>query len=322
MQTDGTVRFKIFLISLLIIILTLGCYIYRCYYVYSSINVKADDDTKIEYGSSNYNVEDLFESVSGDIVSVVKDVDINRVGQQKVVLKLSKENIIRELPVMVEVVDTTAPEIVLKQDVVNVSLGTFYDPINNVLSVTDSVDGQLVYKKSADVSKDDVNYYTINNYVNTDIVGTYDIEVKAVDKAGNVALKQFDVRVNSHGKGNAISSIAYSLVGRPYISGGNSLSGFDCSGLVQYVYARVGFGISRSASTQLYDGYEVSYDNAVPGDIIVWGYDKEHITHTAIYVGNGLMVHASNPVQGVVVDKVNNWGQWSNVYIVSIRRLP
>ena len=322
MQTDGTVRFKIFFIISLVLILTFSCYIYICYYVYNSINVEVSEDTKLEYGSSDYNIEDLLANVSGDIVSVVKDVDVNKIGQQKVVLELSKENITRELPVMVEVVDTKVPDIVLNQDVVDINLGTFYDPSSNILSVTDTIDGELTYKKNSEVSEDDINYYTVNGSVNTNVVGTYTVNVKAVDKSGNVAFKQFEIKVNSHGKEKNISSVAYSLVGSPYVSGGSSPSGFDCSGFVQYVYARAGFNVSRSASTQLYDGYEVAYENIVLGDIIVWGYDKEHITHTAIYVGNGLMVHASNPVRGVVVDTVNNWGDWSNVCIVSVRRLP
>ena len=142
-----------------------------------------------------------------------------------------------------------------------------------------------------------------------------------MDKYGNVSTKTFSVKVISNGKEQTISNTAYSFLGSPYVYGGTSPSGFDCSGFVQYVYARNGLKVGRSATDQLYNGYEVSYKNARVGDIIVWGYGTNSITHTAIYVGNGLMIHASNPRDGVVVNKVDNWGSYTGVHIVSVRRL-
>ena len=111
------------------------------------------------------------------------------------------------------------------------------------------------------------------------------------------------------------------MLGKPYLYGGNTPVGFDCSGFVQYVYGQNGMYVGRSAPEQLYAGYEVSLNNIRVGDIIVWGYGADSITHTAIYIGDGLMIHAANPNEGVVIIKIQGWGHFNNVHIVSVRRL-
>ena len=122
------------------------------------------------------------------------------------------------------------------------------------------------------------------------------------------------------GDKTALVSLAYSLVGSPYVSGGNTPNGFDCSGFVQYLYSRIGISVSRSARTQVYDGVAVSYDAAQPGDIISWGYGS-YVTHSALYVGNGMMIHAANPSTGVIISSVAQWLSGSGTSIVSVRRI-
>ena len=318
---DGTVGLKIFLLGFVIILIGIGCYSYWYSQVYNSIAVVVSKNNKVECGNHSYNIKDFIDDVSGEIVSISKDLDINEVGEQEVVLEVEKNNIIKKVPIIVEVVDTSMPIINIKEDVININSNTSYDIYSNILDVTDDFDGILKYKDNDLVDNDSIGYYTVNGILNTSIVGSNNIEIKAVDNAGNTTVKNFTVNVVTHGKEERIKNIAYSLLGSPYVSGGASPSGFDCSGFVQDVYGSVGLKVSRSAGTQLYDGYDVAYENIRVGDIIVWGYDREHITHTAIYVGNGLMIHAANPSEGVVVNQVNNWGTWTGVYVVSVRRL-
>lgn len=317
----GTVGLKIFLLGFIIFIIGLGCYSYFYSQTYNSIIVSVSKNNKLECGNPNYDIYDLIDNVSGEIVSIYKDIDINQVGKQEVILNVSKNNIVRKVPIIVEVVDTSMPVINLKEEVINVNSNTSYDIYSNILNVTDDFDGSLKYMDSSLVEDNSIGYYTVNGVLNTSIIGSNNIEVKAVDKAGNITTKSFIVNVTSHGKEESIKNVAYSLLGSPYVPGGVSPSGFDCSGFVQYVYSCAGLSVSRSAGTQLYDGYEVNYENIRIGDIIVWGYDSEHITHTAIYVGNGLMIHAANPLEGVVVNQISNWGTLTGVHIVSIRRL-
>lgn len=89
--------------------------------------------------------------------------------------------------------------------------------------------------------------------------------------------------------GKQVARFACQYIGNKYVYGGNSLTnGIDCSGFTQKVYAHFGFSLSRTSYSQRSEGREVSYDEIEPGDIIC--YDG----HVAIYIGGGLIVHASN----------------------------
>ena len=94
--------------------------------------------------------------------------------------------------------------------------------------------------------------------------------------------------------GSSIVSIAMQYVGTPYVYGGSSPSGFDCSGFVQYVYAQAGISLPRTSGAQAAAGTAVSMSEAQPGDIVYYGY------HVGIYAGNGMMIDAGNESTGVV----------------------
>ena len=320
MQTGQTVRLKFLICILFLAILCFAGYSYRNKMIFNSITVDVKDNRVVEFGTASYDSIAMLTNVSGD-VSVLKDVNTNKVGKQVVLFEIEKSNVKKHVPVLVSVVDSVKPVIELNKDTIYVNVGKSYDVLNNINDVFDNVDGKLMYKNTNDIIDGETSYYTVFGSVNTNKTGQYTVEVKAIDNAENITTKKFNVVVNSHGRENSIKNVAYSLVGKPYVYGGNSINGFDCSGFVQYVYARNGLKVGRSATDQLYNGYEVSYKNARVGDIIVWGYGRNNITHTAIYVGNGLMVHASNPKDGVIVNKVENWGSYTGVHIVSVRRL-
>lgn len=95
--------------------------------------------------------------------------------------------------------------------------------------------------------------------------------------------------------GDAVS-IASQYLGVPYVWGGASPSGFDCSGLVLYVYAQLGIYLPHSAAAQFYSGTPVSDAELAPGDLVFFG---SPISHVGIYAGGGSMIHA--PFEGAVV---------------------
>ena len=318
------------------------CYFYEYHKVYQSIDVTVSNSAVIEYGSPNYDIRTVVDSVDGEIVSIKKDIDTTKVGPQEIIVEVEKNQIIKEVPIMVEVKDTIAPKIQLKKEVISLTEGDSFDALSNLTSVYDKVDGEIEYQKQEIVNSEvDTNYYTVDSNVNSDVPGTYEVTVTAVDQYGNESMVTYSVEVSEKveevapvvtqpiykndyvatGDMNSLVKLAYSLIGSPYAAGGNSPAGFDCSGFVQYLYSQVGISISRSSSTQMYDGVPVSYENAKPGDILIWGYSARAPTHSAIYVGGGQMIHATNPVQGVIASDVAAWTRGSGTHVIAVRRV-
>ncbi len=101
----------------------------------------------------------------------------------------------------------------------------------------------------------------------------------------------------------AIVNYALQFVGNPYILGGQSLAGTDCSGFVCYVLRDFGYSVARTPSGQYASaGRSVSLAEAQPGDIICYGYGG--CSHVALYIGNGQIVQESNPRRGLEVNSV------------------
>lgn len=333
---------KLFITTMLIFISLMICYFYEYHRIYSSIDVTVSKTATVEYGSPNYDIRSVVDSVDGEIVSIKKDIDTTKVGPQEIVVEVEKNQIVKEVPIIVEVKDTIAPEIHLKEETISLTEGDSFDALSNLESVYDKVDGEISYQQKENLNlDDDTNYYTIDSNVDSNVPGTYEVKVTAVDKYGNESFVTYSVEVAAKpeevvpaveipayqdsylpmGDMASLVQLAYSLIGSPYVAGGNSPAGFDCSGFVQYLYSRVGISISRSTSTQIHDGVAVSYENAQPGDILLWGYSAGVPTHSAIYVGNGQMIHATNPRQGVIASDVAAWTRGSGTSVIAVRRI-
>ncbi len=100
--------------------------------------------------------------------------------------------------------------------------------------------------------------------------------------------------------GRAAAAVGYALaqVGDSYVYGAAGPSAFDCSGLTMMSWAQAGVGLPHSSSAQFGSGVHVSSGDLQPGDLVFY---YSPISHVAIYIGNGLIVHAANPGTGVRV---------------------
>jgi cell wall-associated NlpC family hydrolase len=114
-------------------------------------------------------------------------------------------------------------------------------------------------------------------------------------------------------------------VGVPYTWGGNTPeSGFDCSGFTKFVFAKQGIQLPRTSREQARAGRQVTLDFStfLPGDILLFAEPDEAISHVAIYVGDGRIIHASSALGGVnYLDLAGSRGAWYVQNMVAVRRL-
>ena len=113
------------------------------------------------------------------------------------------------------------------------------------------------------------------------------------------------------GKGQELANIALQYVGYSYVYGGASPSvGFDCSGLMQYACAQLGYSINRTASAQLQNGVSVGWDELSPGDLVFFkkpgNTSSKPVSHVGMYIGDGKFVHASDYGVGVIISKLSD----------------
>ena len=108
-----------------------------------------------------------------------------------------------------------------------------------------------------------------------------------------------------------IVQTSFQYIGVPYVFGGTTPSGFDCSGFVRYVYANAGISLPRAADEQFESGYAVS--NLQPGDLVFFSTYTYGASHSGIYLGNGKFISATSS-SGVRIDNLYD-GYWGSCYI-------
>lgn len=123
----------------------------------------------------------------------------------------------------------------------------------------------------------------------------------------------------------SVLNTADRYVGVHYVWGGNTPSqGFDCSGFTKYVFAKNGVTLPRTSRQQARagDGVPLDFGAMRPGDILLFAEPGEAISHVAIYVGSGRIIHASSAMGGVnYLDIDDDGAEWYVQHLVSVRRL-
>ena len=112
-----------------------------------------------------------------------------------------------------------------------------------------------------------------------------------------------------------ITRTARRYLGAPYAWGGTSPAGFDCSGFVMYVYAKVGLSLPHNAAAQYAHGTPVRRDQLKPGDLVFF----DDLRHNGIYIGDGRFIHSRQSGKRVSISLLA--GPWYAEQYVGARRL-
>jgi cell wall-associated NlpC family hydrolase len=132
------------------------------------------------------------------------------------------------------------------------------------------------------------------------------------------ATRTASIRRFARGIVNRTSSIAASLtrnamrfIGTPYVFGGTSPSGFDCSGYTQHIFAMLGIHLPRTADAQYYSARRIRGD-MTPGDLVFFETYEPGPSHVGIYIGGGRFIHSSS--HGVMISRLGD-SYWASRYI-------
>lgn len=195
-------------------------------------------------------------------------------------------------------------------------------PTDKVGAISTVVAEQAIVREEPNQDSNIVNYINqdIPVFVSEKIDNYYKVEIEGIE--GYIYREQLDETTlatvpytrselntppaeNPKYLGNEVVEYAKQFLGNPYVYGGNSLTkGTDCSGFTSQVFKNFGINLQRSSRSQYAsNGYKVSKDQLLPGDLVFYGYNG-HIDHVAIYAGNGQIVHASTPKTGICMGKL------------------
>lgn len=170
------------------------------------------------------------------------------------------------------------------------------EALANAPVVTVAADAELNVEKAAVsvISADENEEYQAELAAEEAAEAAEAAAAEAAEAAASTVSTATSVDVPASAIGNSVISIASRYIGVPYVSGGSTPSGFDCSGFTAYVYGQLGVSLPHSSSSQPGYGTVVSASEAQPGDLM-WTPG-----HVSIYAGGNTMIDASKP--GTVVD--------------------
>ncbi|GAB6155164.1 hypothetical protein JCM17380_39150 [Desulfosporosinus burensis] len=115
------------------------------------------------------------------------------------------------------------------------------------------------------------------------------------------------------GKASAIIATGKQYIGVNYLYGGTTPAGFDCSGFVQYVFAKNGISLPRVSRDQYKVGTSVSFSNLQPGDLVFFSLAKNGVVdHDGIYIGNGEFINSASS-KGVTIYTLGPY--WQSAYL-------
>ncbi len=243
---------------------------------------------------SNVNFRSQPSTSSGVIATLAENTEVSLVsvdsGWCKAVYN-GKEGYVSADYVSVDGLPLVDPQGIVTGDAVNVRSGpsTSYDVVTKVYS------GTILNLTSVKDGWYGISYNGLSGYISGDYVRIYD----GSESGGN-------------GNGQSIVSKAKQYLGVPYVYGGASPRGFDCSGFTMYIYSQFGYSLPHSASSQWASlGTSVDRSNLQPGDLVFFNDPSisrgKACSHVGLYIGGGQFIHASSGShRGIVISNLSD----------------
>lgn len=189
--------------------------------------------------------------------------------------------------------------------VLNVRLGSSYDSPKT---------GELIYGDIVKVIGSEGEFYMVDLGGKTAYVAKQYIELGSYTQ---LASRSASLRTERSSSGAKVVELAKQYLGVPYVYGGTSPNGFDCSGFTSYVYSKLGYNIARTAAGQANYGVKISKDELLPGDLVFFN-TYGGISHVGIYAGSGQMIHS--PYSGKTVSYASiNSGYYASRFVTARR---
>lgn len=196
-------KYVIYIIAIVVIILVSVSYAInkenKKQQILKSISITFNDVDKIEYGAKDLDIKKTIVKKTNGKIKSISNIDTTKIGKQKIIFVVEKEGLSKEVEYTVEVVDTKAPQIFVKEENIAIEVGTSFNAMENIQAVKDDVDGNIGYISLEDIYSNEekrLNYYTYSGSVDANVVGQYEIVIEAIDKNGNRAEKKFIVEIN------------------------------------------------------------------------------------------------------------------------------
>ncbi len=194
--------------------------------------------------------------------------------------------------------------------------------VRNAPDMNAEIIGSLSYSSRINIITKTGDWYKINY---NGVVGYIYCLYAAVSRSGNPVVYDSSVdrsfqTEEGAAKGEQVLNMAKTFLGVPYVWGGTSPSGFDCSGLVYYVYKQFGVTLNRVAADMTAAGIPVTYSELKPGDIVFFHNTSRYtrINHVGIYAGNGMFIHAPQTGDVVKFSPLNS-GYYSTTFVTARR---
>lgn len=165
----------------------------------------------------------------------------------------------------------------------------------------EAAEREAAAERAAQAAEENNNNSSNNTYSNSNNSSNSNSSNNSARRSYSSSKPSYSDGGSSSG-GSAVVAYAKQFLGNPYVYGGSSLTkGTDCSGFTMSVYAHFGYSLNRSSYTQVNNGRAVSMSSLKPGDLLFYKYGGSTISHVAIYIGGGQIIHASTEETGIII---------------------